>query len=532
MYNCRSKIVTILIPTLLFLGVFFAVVATIDDYGLTWDEPFYIENATSIEHWFAQASSDSSFFTKDSIEKYWNSGRPDEGLTGNVHPPFFKLSAIVFRHILGTSIFENRVYQYRVSTAFWAAILVVMLFMVIRKKCKSNAWALLGGLTFIASPRFFAHAHFFATDMLITSLSFSGLVVFMFASNSWTRILLGGALFGAGLASKFTGILAIVLVAPFIVIADDRKRFVREYCLMTVIACFCFAIFNPPVLVNPIREISFYFSSFFNRDKLLPITTLYFGKPYALNLPLHHPWVMLGITLPPIMVFTAIIGVLSGMVQCVRCKDRFAFFAIVPCMVLMAVYMLPTTPKHDGIRLFSNVWPFIVLLSISGCYWLQGLMKGKFKIGMSICIVSLLLAAKDLHSYHPYELSYYNQFIGGTRGAQEKGFMVSYWYEAFNTDFFRRMAQIVGNDDAGIFSWPNGEIVLFNQAFGLYPPGLRSVSAQERHEYILVLNRYSYVDTLKYIYGNQSLIELSTSDGAYIGGLYRNLSRIETFQQN
>ena len=33
---------------------------------------------------------------------------------------------------------------------------------------------------------------------------------------------------------------------------------------------------------------------------------------------------------------------------------------------------------------------------------------------------------------HPYELSYYNELIGGPRGAWERGFELTYWYDAFN----------------------------------------------------------------------------------------------------
>jgi hypothetical protein len=33
---------------------------------------------------------------------------------------------------------------------------------------------------------------------------------------------------------------------------------------------------------------------------------------------------------------------------------------------------------------------------------------------------------------HPYELSYYNEWIGGPRGASRAGFELSYWYDAYN----------------------------------------------------------------------------------------------------
>ena len=521
LYLIRSRWFAVLIPAILFFGVFTAIVTTIPDYGLTWDEPFYIENAKALESWFTHAVSDTSFFSKESLEKYWNFGRPVKGLSGNVHPPFYKLSAIAFRHLLGTLLFNNIVYQYRVSTAFWTAILVLMLFLVIRKFTLSNVWAILGGLSFIVVPRFFAHAHFFATDMIITSLGFSGLAVFTIASRSWTRILLGGVLFGAALATKFTGILAVAIVAPLIFISGDWKRFIREYCLMIITACICFSLFNLPMLFNPYHELEFYFSSVLDREKLLPITSIYFGKIYGFNLPIHQPWVMLGITLPPIMVITGIIGFFSGIVQFAKTGNKLAFFTIAPFWVLMSVYMLPSTPKYDGIRLFSSVWPFIVLMSILGCYWVQGLIKSQFKMGMSICLIGLLFAFCDIKTYHPYELSYYNIFIGGAKGAQDKGFMVTYWYDAFNKDFLRQMAKFVGTQKVGVYSWPNQEIIRWNQVYGLYPAGLRSVSEQQEHKYIVVLNRILSKATYERIKSSMPLIEISTRDGAYLGGLYQ-----------
>ncbi len=48
--------------------------------------------------------------------------------------------------------------------------------------------------------------------------------------------------------------------------------------------------------------------------------------------------------------------------------------------------------------------------------------------------MSLVLgtAAFALIRIHPYELSYYNELIGGPRGAWERGFELTYWYDAFN----------------------------------------------------------------------------------------------------
>jgi len=517
----RNKIMQFLMPVALFIGIFSALVATIDDYGIVWDEKCYIENARSIEHWFADVPVNGSRFNYESLNAHWNSQWRDD-LNGNVHPPFIKLSAIAFRHLLGTTLFDNIVYQYRVSTAFWAALLVATIFLVIRRYTGSTLWGLLGGLSFITIPRFFAHAHFYATDMMISAIGFAALAVFMLASRSWVRILLGGALFGAALATKFTGILAIGIVFPMILIAPERGRFLREYTLLLIVSCAFFVLFNFPMLFNPQRELAMYFSSFLNREKIIPITTLYFGTNYDFRLPFHHPWVMLGITIPAVVAATALIGLVAAAFGFVRRRDPYSFFCLAPFLLLMAVYMLPSTPKHDGIRLFSSVWPFVILLSILGCRWLSFLSWRKINAGLLVCCAGLVLTVIELKQYHPHQLSYYNQFIGGAKGAQEKGFIISYWYEAFNRDFFRRVGQVTGDSDLGIYSYPNDKIVNWNQAYGLISSKLRPMLQDEEYTYILVLNRVLTPEMLAYLGRCKLLLKLETRDGAMIGGLYQN----------
>src|SRR5262249_57867442 len=40
---------------------------------------------------------------------------------------------------------------------------------------------------------------------------------------------------------------------------------------------------------------------------------------------------------------------------------------------------------------------------------------------------------------HSYELSYYNELIGGPRAAWSRGFELSYWYDAFNGPVLRAL---------------------------------------------------------------------------------------------
>ena len=141
---------------------------------------------------------------------------------------------------------------------------------------------------------------------------------------------------------------------------------------------------------------------------------------------------------------------------------------------------------------------------------------------MIISILSLALTVFQLYAYHPYELSYYNQFISGAKGAQDKGFTVSYWYEAFNKDFFRRVAEIVGNEEAAVYSYPFKYSFETNQAYGLSSTKLHSVDAYDNYKYILVYNRFLSRDDRESVGRLAPLIEITTRDGALIGGLYQN----------
>jgi hypothetical protein len=239
-------------------------------------------------------------------------------------------------------------------------------------------------------------------------------------------------------------------------------------------------------------------------------------------MPLHQPWVMFGITLPEMTVITVLTGMVAGCARYLKNRDPFSYFSVVPFVMLMAVFMLPSTPKHDGIRLFSSAWPFVILISVSGLYGLQRICGERFRAGMVICLLSLALSSVELYASHPYELSYYNRFIGGSRGAEDKGFIVSYWYDAFNREFLQKVSQVTGNREEGVYSFPNVEILLWNQKYGLLPAGLRSVPQEGEYRYVLVLNRILTPEMHEYLAQCKPLVKITTRDGAFIGGLYQN----------
>jgi hypothetical protein len=104
--------------------------------------------------------------------------------------------------------------------------------------------------------------------------------------------------------------------------------------------------------------------------------------------------------------------------------------------------ILPLSPAHDGIRYLLPAFPFAV------CFMTAGLLKawryitrrqgapGKgLAVRSIVVIMAVALFGADLHSparYPPFELSYYNQLVGGVAGARRRGFETTYWWEVLN----------------------------------------------------------------------------------------------------
>jgi hypothetical protein len=113
------------------------------------------------------------------------------------------------------------------------------------------------------------------------------------------------------------------------------------------------------------------------------------------------------------------------------------------CLLNVATFylwmLLPSTPGHDGIRLFIVI---IVFLAGAAGIGLGGLCESISKIRFvsgkrraivpSIVILVLLClpGGAALCKIHPYELSYYNEIVGGLSGADRQGFESTYWLEA------------------------------------------------------------------------------------------------------
>lgn len=195
---------------------------------------------------------------------------------------------------------------------------------------------------------------------------------------------------------------------------------------------------NPAWWRETLPRLTHYYTLSTNRRGALPdIQIIYFGQTYEYTLPWHNAWVLLGITVPATILVAGVAGILWSLGRVWFRRDRLPLYFLLHFLTLPALRMLPTTPAHDGVRLFLPTFFFLAAFAGWGTdalgRGLARLLGWRPTIVMPVLAAGVLVpAAVGLIHIHPFELSYYNALIGGPRGAWRSGFELTYWWDAFN----------------------------------------------------------------------------------------------------
>jgi 4-amino-4-deoxy-L-arabinose transferase-like glycosyltransferase len=192
---------------------------------------------------------------------------------------------------------------------------------------------------------------------------------------------------------------------------------------------------NPAWWRETFPRLAHYYTLSVGRENALPkIQIIYFGQIYDFSLPWHNGWVLLAITVPAGILAAGAIGLIWGIRQ-VR-RDWLPVYFLLHFLTLPVIRMFPT-PAHDGVRLFLPTFFFLAAFAAWGMNYLADALARVFRLRPWIprsVLTAVVLgpAALALVQIHPYELSYYNELVGGPRGAWARGFELTYWYDAFN----------------------------------------------------------------------------------------------------
>ena len=415
------------LPLLLCLALCGVVLVTLDDYGLTWDEPVYLRSGHTYSLWFRHLS-----LSKRGIDGYWRDGHE--------HPPLGTLVGGFTEDVLHDQLgWVERYKAYRLQALLYVFILNFALFAWVRE-CWGRATAFVAVLSFFFLPRAFFHAHLGALDYPMTAMWVVTAYAFWkgLASPRW--MLAASVLLGLALLTKVNAFFLWALLLTWFAVwfRADLWRLLRDRfrgCLsehISVVRSLAALLLVPPAVFfigwpwlwpQPFAR-TWDYLTWASTHEQHPV--YYMGKTWMCP-PWHYAFVLTAVTIPLLM----LIPLLVGIFRLPRTTHRAAAaFLLLNGLIPIAVIAFLASCAYDGERLWLPAFPFLCALSAVGVRELYLFAERLKARAAFVALYGALFAASIYFSvvrYHPYEASYFNEIVGGVDGAAARGFETEYW---------------------------------------------------------------------------------------------------------
>jgi hypothetical protein len=252
-------------------------------------------------------------------------------------------------------------------------------------------------------------------------------------------------LMGAALGQRALGLLflcyvpiAIALHAPRPFALSNAARFLGRSLVLFVpafalaylvmVAAWPWAVTG---LLNPIRAI-FAFTHF-----QYPIKTLLSGTTYLMGqVPRTYVPIYLAIKLPLVLLtgaalsLLAIVRIRAAATAIERLRVRETVLVAVTAIVPVLLHVAGHGPAFSGMRHFTFVVPPLAVLAGIGfnlvLEWAEARSRRLARAAFAGVAVWLLWTGSVLMRLHPYEYLYFNETVGGLRGAAQR-YDTDYW---------------------------------------------------------------------------------------------------------
>jgi dolichyl-phosphate-mannose-protein mannosyltransferase len=488
-----------LIPIFLFVGTLLVIGATSKDYGITWDEPPYFHASDLHVRWISDfAENIASGQLRRSLDDqtikaawHWN--------PYNVpHPPFSRIISGGIKEISPHSI--DKFSAYRMGPAIFFAVLVTVMFLWM-KELFGTSTGLFSALAVVLTPNLFGYAHIAVTDLPLASMWFLTAYSFWKGLSSWKWSVVLGIVWGLTLATKFPAVLTLI---PLILWAHlfHRYKYANNSFAMLFVGPIVMVATQPYLWHQTgLRVLEFLYEGISRGYRLETNFGVFFSNQLlsSNNLPWYYPFYLVGITMSEPIVVLALLGITSPVLSQERRSSVVLLLA--NAVFVLTLGLMPGAVLHDGVRQMLSALPFVVALASAGFFmlttWLLNIARRSEALRqiinlesklaglllLSCCLLSLL----DLYFYHPFQLSYYNRFVGGLGGAYKRGLEVTYFMEAITPNFVQALNDNLPKNAAVYASFSN---FIFNyyQKEGQLRRDIK-ISDGRQFDFYLLLNR-------------------------------------------
>jgi hypothetical protein len=252
-------------------------------------------------------------------------------------------------------------------------------------------------------------------------------------SLSWKFTIFAGVALGFLTAIRILGPLAGFIVSLFFVFRFKRRS-IPGIVAYAAIAFLTMYFLWPYLWRSPISGLLAVLKHMANNPQNVPVL---FGSQVLSSkaLPLDYFLTMLGLTLTEPVWLIFIIGFVSSILLMI--KGKLSWQEFVPIFLWFLIpftyVILTTPPQYDGFRHFTFLLPPVFI--VGGFSFFLLIEKNKVKWLNPILIFLIVLPGLlGIISLHPYQYTYYNSFIGGTKGAF-RIYETDYWLTCYKEVF-------------------------------------------------------------------------------------------------
>ena len=478
-------------------GIFLFRAVTAGHNPITWDEPVYFNAARAYVNWGGEVLESWSNgqilepFSAESINKYWERHLPSPPLAKTING----VAWLITRSLWGD------LSALRAGSAFCYALLFALV-IIHARKISNWVGACVAALILLVNPRLFFHAGTANLDTIGMVFAYLSLYYFYKTAEQrgWKFLIVGGILWGLAFAAKNSALLVFPVFVLWAVIWIRRRDIFIRLAGMQLIA-FITLLLVWPWLWHDTAKHLYEFGQFTGLTGLWeqvthpvlgedegPITenrklTRTFGAPNTglmVDDKRAFPWyyavrVLFAVTPAP----TLILFFLGCAFAISRIRKPEVSFIILGALLPVVLTSLPFFPIYDMERFLLICFPFAAVTAGYGVAAVLEKFPGRKKMAavLAVILLAYLPTFREWRYLHPLELSYFNAFVGGLRGAVEKGYPRTYWLQGYWAALPYLNSKVA---DGSAISAEEDAVLVAYQQFGLLKRTLRPTRIFDR----------------------------------------------------
>ena len=541
------------------LGLIYVIwlLGTARGLGFSRDEGFYFSAAHDYERWFKLLfDSPRKALERGAIDPIWTSNHE--------HPALSKSLFALSHHFFFEKwhIFQDQSTAYRFPGMLSMGLAIWITYLFAARRFSRRA-GFIAAIALGLMPRVFYHAHLACFDVPIMAMWIACIFTYWTAEKKgglgWA--ILAGVVYGLTLETKHNAWMlpGVFLPHALLVHAKSAAEEANKSARISIPASlFCMATIGPMVFVllwpwlwnDTIPRIQEYVNFHVHHEyyNIEFLHTTYFGPPS----PKAYMPVMILATVPTVTIVLFVVGAFDRILAQVRIliawvrkqipQDDPDFdpmytdvLLLLSVVVPLAVFLLPTTPIFGGTKHWITAYPGLAIFAGRGFDLVAArigmLLRDRTKLDemkqrWAIALVGALTFvgpfAVTRHS-HPFGLSAYVPFFGGTAGGADLGLNRQFW--GFTTESLNPWLREHSKPGDSLYimdtSWPSWARLIDEDRV---PKWLRGVGSPAEAE-LSIVHHEQHINEVDYNiwteYGSPAPEYVLEHDGVPIITVYR-----------